>query len=641
MRVDVQKWLFIAANDHKDAFFKRAQEIGLIEFINNGSQLRYEASAPQLEVLQALRVLKGVNGATKACQSHERDYQALAQRCLYLQSSIDQAVEESQQIQEELHRLQVLGEFSLQKLDQISLQSSLKPRFICCESAYQPALENLFKLGTREGVDYFLWFSQGQATPRGVTPMTIEKDPSQLRELLVKRERDLKEFAKELQVIKTFEPELKEYLIALINDASLERAQQGSKQAMQGYLFYATGWVARSRQNEIQALCVEFNIVASPVEIDKGETPPTELFNHGVSRIGQDLIGIYDVPANDDKDPSTWVLVFFAIFFSIIIGDAGYGLVFLLASVYVHNKATQAKGLALRLKKLAFILSLSCIAWGTMTNAFFGMSFEPSHPIRKVSLLHTLCKAKARYHWDQKDEVYHEYVQKMPQLANLRPTAAQQILEQGYINTPGGPRYDLLNSFSDSILKEISLLLGAVHLILSLARYLRRNWAWAGWIIFIIGSWLYFPQIVKATTFVNYLLYIDPITSQQIGLQMVYLGIATSLIIAPIQNRWSGLLEFMNLIQVFSDGLSYLRLYALGLAGGMMSSTFNELAVASGPVAGVFIMIAGHFINIILGIIGGVIHGLRLNFLEWYHYSFAGGGRWHRPLKKAQVDETF
>jgi V/A-type H+-transporting ATPase subunit I len=65
-----------------------------------------------------------------------------------------------------------------------------------------------------------------------------------------------------------------------------------------------------------------------------------------------------------------------------------------------------------------------------------------------------------------------------------------------------------------------------------------------------------------------------------------------------------------------------------------MASTFNQEGSALGLAIGVVIILIGHTMNIGLSFMGGVIHGLRLNFLEWYHYCFTGGGRLFKPLQK-------
>ena len=150
----------------------------------------------------------------------------------------------------------------------------------------------------------------------------------------------------------------------------------------------------------------------------------------------------------------------------------------------------------------------------------------------------------------------------------------------------------------------------------------------------MIGGYLYFPSQLNATSFVQYLGLLPKDIAYFWGEYIVYSGIFLACFLSFLQRGFSaGLAELMNLIQVFADVLSYLRLYALALAGMIMASTFNDIGLSFGLKTGFIVIIIGHVVNISLGIMGGIIHGLRLNFLEWYHYSFEGGGRDFRPLK--------
>ncbi|MBR4489788.1 hypothetical protein IKP13_04060, partial [bacterium] len=97
----------------------------------------------------------------------------------------------------------------------------------------------------------------------------------------------------------------------------------------------------------------------------------------------------------------------------------------------------------------------------------------------------------------------------------------------------------------------------------------------------------------------------------------------------------------------FSDILSYIRLFALGLSGALLAQTFNNLATGIIPkgedtsivlviicyICAALIAVFGHTLNIALCLMGGVIHGLRLNFLEWYRWCFDGSGRKFMPFK--------
>ena len=132
----------------------------------------------------------------------------------------------------------------------------------------------------------------------------------------------------------------------------------------------------------------------------------------------------------------------------------------------------------------------------------------------------------------------------------------------------------------------------------------------------------------------HFLNIIDKQTAFAVGPTIIFTGIGLSVVLALIQEKLRGLGEIVNVIQVFADVLSYLRLYALGLAGMIMASTFNMLASKANIVFALPILLAGHSVNILLGMMGGVIHGLRLNFLEWYHWSFTGEGKKFNPLKK-------
>ena len=136
---------------------------------------------------------------------------------------------------------------------------------------------------------------------------------------------------------------------------------------------------------------------------------------------------------------------------------------------------------------------------------------------------------------------------------------------------------------------------------------------------------------------IHYLGLISKPVAFEVGLQLLYAGMGLAIVLALIQNRLKGLVELTKPIELFADILSYLRLYALGLAGMILAETFNGMAESWGPVLGAFVLLIGHTTNIAVGMIGGTIHGLRLNFIEWYHHCFEGGGKLFHPLKLLKI----
>jgi V/A-type H+-transporting ATPase subunit I len=233
--------------------------------------------------------------------------------------------------------------------------------------------------------------------------------------------------------------------------------------------------------------------------------------------------------------------------------------------------------------------------------------------------------------------VYEEWVKAYPDLASVKDPK-EFLLKAAKPNSYGIMKYEAYSKFADNIMMELALLVGVIHIIISMSRHISRNWAYVGWIILIIGAYLYAPSFLHASSIPNFVFGLDRDVAGTNGLYMVYGGLAIAVVIALFQHKWLGLLEATVAIQIFGDILSYMRLYALGLSGALLTETTTDLASTVPLIFAIIILAFGHTVNIVLGAMGGVIHGLRLNFLEWYHYSFEGGGRMFNPLRKREIE---
>ena len=197
--------------------------------------------------------------------------------------------------------------------------------------------------------------------------------------------------------------------------------------------------------------------------------------------------------------------------------------------------------------------------------------------------------------------------------------------------------YPIVDEFFSNIMLELILIIGIVHISFGFLRYLRRNIAGIGWISFLIGGYFFCPAILHATIIPEFMGWVTKPISSALGLQFIYVGVGFAIIAGVIQHRLKGLGEVAHLVQVIADVLSYLRLYALSLAGAIMAATFNQEGSALNLFLGFIVILAGHSINMMLALGGGFIHGLRLNFIEWYHYCFDGGGKLFKPLHKLKI----
>lgn len=551
MRIDLKKYLFLGLKSQQEDFFKRAQAFGKIQF---GDPFEPHELPEISKWVQAILILKQLPEKTASDQPISPDDVI----------TLFQTIEKERKLLQETQECDIFGE--LLQLDTPLIKQFFKGK---------RGGENPIYIGSKGETDYFFSLSEKKMSYPSLQEIHVDlKEKEALRYSLKKHEKELEEFASSLKY-------MDRRLNELLNDVSLNQAQDKAFEPLQG-LFAVCGWMPEGEAFITDVYRVE-------IKAKEDEIAPTYLKNSGYGKVGEDLVKLYDTPSSTDSDPSYWVLASFALFFAFIIGDGGYGFLYLLLFLYLKWKMKPH-----RLIDLGIVLSSSCLIWGFLTHSFFGISFSLESPFRSFSLLNWLALKKIEF--------------------------SQMPLSK-----------ELVDDVCTSILMELSLVVGVIHLVMGMLRYAKRNPPLIGWSVFLLGLLLYMPGYLGAPSFLQYALHFGSL--EEAGLSMILAGSLIALLLSLLKHKWLGLLEVMNVIQIFSDILSYLRLYALVFAGAIMSITINQAAQMAPWFLGFFLLIIGHSVNMVLGIMGGVIHGLRLNFLEWYHYSFEGGGKEFNPLK--------
>lgn len=636
MRYDVKKYLFIGVAEDKPKFFAKAQDIGIIDFIDVSGKGK-EVPTDISDTAAAIRILRGLPTMDQESLDEYPLADGIISKILQLKHRLVKLEEEKRTVHLEIERVSIFGDFSKDDIAYIEHEGKCKVQYFFAKHGAELSLppEVLF-VGTEHNLDYFVSISSEPKQFENLVEMRIEHPVGELRHRYHEIWKEIHEVEKRLKTYAKYNKFLHQALIYKFNRYDLQAAQNDVTMAMDDHLFAAEGWVPVNKVTEVKNLLHEVDVHAEEIATEPKDAVPTYLENKGLPRVGEDIVHVYDTPSPTDKDPSIWVLFFFSLFFAFIVGDGGYGLIFLGIALYVRYKMGIMKGAGLRFMKLFTILALACIAWGFLTNSFFGITFGPDSPMRKVSLLNWLVEKKAAFHLERHDETYQYWVKQFPQLADVKDP--HEFVAKGIKVVNGEEKHEIINRFTDNIMMELALVIGIVHIILSMARYAGRNLVNVGWIAFIIGGYLYFPHYLKADSILDFVLDVDREKLAVEGLYLMAGGVAFATIVAIFKHKLLGLLEPMAGIQVFSDIMSYLRLYALGLAGAMVTATINEAAAALGIVLGLVLLIVGNAINILLSVMGGIIHGLRLNFLEWYHWSFEGGGKMFKPLRKIPIE---
>lgn len=639
MRIDVKKFLFGGSTSQKDAFYREAQNLGAIHFINMQGNLSKELPHEVQNISKAIKIILTLPPLPEEELEHFDLALGLANRIIQVKHDLDKDQELLRMLALEIERVRIYGDFSKEDIDLIQKEGDLIIQFFYAKEGFSENLkedDGLIFIGSDHALDYFISINKERKAYERMVEMKIDEPIG----VLLEKEQHLKEkieaTEKRLNTYARYNHFLHHALLHHLNDYHLQSANLSSQLEMDGELFFAEGFVPLDRIEEMQKLTSSLNIYAEEIQIDENEQIPTYLKNEGTHKIGEDLVDIYDTPSHTDDDPSLWVLFSFALFFSMIIGDAGYGLVFLAAGLYIRYKTGILKGMKGRMWNLWVMLSVACIIWGTMAHSFFGIEMSVNSRFHKISLLNYVAEKKAEYYLQHKGETYDTWVKEYPKIAEAKSGA--DVLKEGMKIVNGEEKYEIVGKLNDGIMLEIALLVGIIHITIAFLRYIKRNLAGIGWILFMWGCYFYFPSYLKTISMTNYLFGISVEEAARGGLILIYSGLLIAFIFSIIKHKIFGILEMMQVIQVFGDILSYLRIYALGLAGAIVMATINEFAWSMNFILGPILFVVGHITNMMLGIMGGVIHGLRLNFIEWYHYSFEGGGKKFNPLRKESIE---
>ena len=368
-------------------------------------------------------------------------------------------------------------------------------------------------------------------------------------------------------------------------------------------LVWLSGYIPESEIETFILVAKEQNWawLINDVQVEDSNVPTKIQYNKLTSLIKPifDILGV--VPGYREYDISFWFLAFFALFFAMIIGDAGYGALFLLGTVLFNIKAKKTTNITL----LLYLLSFTTIIWGALTGTWFGLEKAMTVPLLKSLVVPGL----ANY----------------PQYFSIEATDVQNNVMK----------------FCFSI--------GVIQLALACIMNIRRkatqkNLSWlsdVGWLCSICA--LYFMVL-------------NLVIGEKINLTIVgiIVGVGFLMVVlfggmAPGKSFSSGLKSglgdaftvFLNTISAFGNVMSYIRLFAVGMASLAIAQSFNDMASGFNGILviiGIVIMVIGHLLNIVMGFLSVVVHGVRLNLLE---FSGQLGMEWsgiaYEPFKKIKT----
>ena len=349
--------------------------------------------------------------------------------------------------------------------------------------------------------------------------------------------------------------------------------------------FVAEGWLPSDRAEKVIARIKSKTerIIAELSEPKEGDVPPTLVVSKKIVEPYEDITNMYSVPAYREIDPNPFMAVFFFLFFGIMIGDAGYGLVLSVGGFIILKCVRLEKGTA-RMIALFAMGGISAVVWGLLFGGVFAISAIPAL-------------------WFNPME--------------------EPLMMLG-----------------------VSIVLGAVQLLAGYALHSAKMFrngkpldaVFDSLFIFVLFGGLAciaLDMLIKPNA---------PLTT--VGLALIIVSLVGILctagrhnkgVVSKIMGGFSGLYGLVNLL---SDLLSYARLFGLGLASGAIGLAFNTLGSlfftipvpVVGYVIGFIILIPLHAFNLGIGVLGAYVHNARLQFLEFYGKFYEGDGRMFSPM---------
>ena len=393
--------------------------------------------------------------------------------------------------------------------------------------------------------------------------------------------------------------DLQAYEAQLRSSVQFDQAKLDTGHAADDKVMILEGWVPVQKVDNVTGFLNTTGAYFQMRDPVKTDNVPILLRNNWFTRMYEVLTEMYGMPDYNEFDPTPILAPFFTLFFSYCIADAGYGLVLILLGFLLKKKlGPSMKGLM----NLVITLGIATTILGAVFGTFFGVN------------LTTL---------------------ELPQWM-------QGLMITGKV---GDTAYDKT--------MLLSLAIGVVHLIIAMTVKAIKSTVLYGfkesitpwsWLLLIVGAIAIFGlqwMKVISTDVSAIAFYVVG------GIAAVGIFLLNNLKRNPLLNIGAGLWDTYGMASgLLGDVLSYVRIYALGLAGGMLGGVFNQLAMMTkgdhwwGWIPCILILVFGHTLNIAMSCLGAFVHPLRLNFVEYFKNSnYEGSGTAYDPLRVVTTQE--
>ena len=589
MVTEMTKYNFVLLSGDADDFLRTLQKVGVVDITRSQVSVGEESEAvsARIEQLQkALEVLKQIS-ATTASAAKTDD---AAADIINTAAERERIAQQLAAVEAEIADLAPWGDYKPEDIQRLEA-AGLKLHFYkVARKAFSEEWSEQYALTTIASDDNFVYFVTVSDTDEYNFPAKeLPKPERPIGAAQVEAEKLRQSIAAcdaRLGGLKSLEPTVRQELDECRIRLDRQLANASAEKAADDYLSVFEGFAPKENESALLQLLDSSNVCYFTEAAQEADNPPIKLKNNRFVSMFEILTDMYGRPKYSEFDPTVWISIFFMLFFAFCMGDAGYGLILALLGFGLKGKLP-------KIAPLVVTLGVATTVIGLLVHTFFS-----------TDMLAWQCL----------------------------PDAVKRLMLPSQIA-----------GYDGTMIMAIAV--GVVHLCLAM---IIKTWqatkhsglnslgTW-GWTLLIVGGVVVGGMALAGA--------IDAAVTKVI---IIVLGVVSALGIFflndlhrnPLANFGVGLWNTYNTATgLLGDVLSYLRLYALGLAGAKLGEAFNAIgtqALGDGGAGWIFfilIVIVGHTLNLAMCVLGAFVHPLRLNFLEFFKNSgYEGTGRRYNPL---------
>lgn len=587
MITQMKKYTFLVFHREYEAFLEQLRDLGVVHVTEKAAGMADDAHLQEL--------------LSKADNARKLIAQGAPDQLLNEKAALEQRIAATQK---EADKMAIWGDFSAERMEQLKAAGYTLRYFSCPKKLFQE--EWGIVVAEQGAMVYFVQVTssgeeaKGESLEAGVqeqylnqkSAADLQKDVEGLNGLLVAQNARIELWAKENI------PALEEELKQLQEQIDWKRVTLNTDSEADGSLKILEGFCPIDQVAALNAVLEKQEVYYQAEDPTAEDNTPIKLRNNKFTQLFESLTGMYGWPNYGEFDPTPILAPFFLLFFAMCMGDCGYGILLIIIGVLIAKKKLNIEMFD-GLGPIITVLGVGTTVVGFFLGTFMGIDLYQA-----------------------------EWV----------PQALKSVMIKGEVMG-----YD--------IQMVLALCIGVFHICLAMVVKaicytkqfgFKENIATWGWTLLIVGGLL--VAILGMTVLPAALFKWAIIAVGTVSALAIYIFNTPGR--NPLINIGAGLWETYNMATgILGDVLSYIRLYALGLAGGMLGAAFNNLGlmVMGGTVEGatwqwlpfVLILVLGHVLNLAMSALGAFVHPLRLSFVEYFkNAGYEGKGILYKPFKK-------